>query len=52
MGRKLIGRSSTRLLVPLAMIALTGLGVSVASDYPGRVTPDTRIQCFIPGSGV
>jgi 3-oxoadipate enol-lactonase len=21
-------------------------------NYPGRVTPDIRIQCFIPGSGV
>jgi hypothetical protein len=21
-------------------------------NYPWRVTPDTRIQCFIPGSGV
>ena len=21
-------------------------------NYPGRVTPDTHIQCFIPGSGV
>jgi hypothetical protein len=21
-------------------------------NYPSRVTPDTRIQCFIPGSGV
>jgi hypothetical protein len=21
-------------------------------NYPSRVTPGTRIQCFIPGSGV
>jgi hypothetical protein len=21
-------------------------------NYPGRVTPDTRILCFLPGSGV
>jgi hypothetical protein len=31
MRQKLIGKSSTRLLIPLAMIALTGLGLSVAS---------------------
>jgi hypothetical protein len=31
MEGKLIGRSSTRLLIPLAMITLTGLGLSVAS---------------------
>src|SRR6201987_3266166 len=31
MERRLIGSSSTRLLIPLAMIALTGLGLSVAN---------------------
>ncbi len=32
---KLIGGSSTLLLIPLAMIALTGLGLSVASAQTG-----------------
>jgi hypothetical protein len=34
MEQKLIGRSSTRFFIPVAMIALTGLGLSVASAQP------------------
>ena len=42
MGRKLIGRSSSRLLILLAMIALTGLGVSVASAQTGSQSQIVR----------
>src|SRR5499427_9713804 len=45
MERKLIGRYSTRLLIPLAMIALTGLGLSVASAQT------TRSAAATSGSG-
>src|SRR5262249_7890498 len=37
-----IGRSSTRLLIPLAMIALTGLGLSVASAQTSSQSPTIR----------
>src|SRR6516164_6279871 len=49
MGRKLIGRSSSRLLIPLAMIALTGLGVSVASAQTS--SQNTRSATATSGSG-
>ena len=42
MGRKLIGRSSSRLLILLAMIGLTGLGVSVASAQTGSQSQIVR----------
>ena len=42
MQRKLIGRSSTRLLIPLAMIALTGLGLSVANAQTSAQSQNTR----------
>jgi hypothetical protein len=42
MGRKPIGTSSTRLLIPLAMVALTGFGLSVASAQTGSQSPTIR----------
>jgi hypothetical protein len=42
MGRKPIGTSSTRLLIPLAMVALTGFGLSVASAQPSSQSPTIR----------
>ncbi len=39
---KLIGGSSTLLLIPLAMIALTGLGLSVASAQTGLQSQNTK----------
>ncbi|MGA8697759.1 MAG: hypothetical protein WB689_28780, partial [Xanthobacteraceae bacterium] len=56
MRQKLIGRSSTRLLIPLAMIALTGLGLSVASALTSSQSPtirpaNTRSAVATSGSG-
>ena len=51
MERKLIGRSSTRLLIPLAMIALTGLGLSVASAQTSSQSQNTRSAAATSGSG-
>ena len=51
MGQKLIGRSSTRLLIPLAMIALTGLGLSVASAQTSSQSQTTRSASATNGSG-
>src|SRR5690349_7011353 len=51
MGRKGIGRSSTRLLIPLAMIALTGLGLSVASAQTNPQSQNTRGAVATSGSG-
>jgi hypothetical protein len=42
MGREPIGTSSTRLLIPLAMVALTGFGLSVASAQTGSQSPTIR----------
>jgi hypothetical protein len=42
MGRKPIGRSATQLLIPLAMVALTGLGLSVASAQTSSQSPIIR----------
>jgi hypothetical protein len=42
MERKLIDRSSTRLLIPLVMIALTGLGISVASAQTSSLSQNPR----------
>jgi len=49
--RKLIGRSSARLLIPLAMIALTGLGLSVASAQTSSQSQSTRSAAATSGSG-
>ena len=52
MYRNLINRcSSTRLLIPLAMIALTGLGVSVASAQTSSQWQNTRSATATSGSG-
>jgi hypothetical protein len=51
MERKLIGRSSTRLLIPLAMIALTGLGLSVTSAQTSSQSQYTRNAAATSGSG-
>jgi hypothetical protein len=51
MERKLIGRSSTRLLIPLAMIALSGLGLSVASAQASSQSQNTRSAAATSGSG-
>ena len=51
MQRKLIGRSSTRLLIPLAMIALTGLGLSVANAQTSAQSQNTRRAAATSGSG-
>jgi hypothetical protein len=50
MERKRIGRSSTPLLIPLAMIALTGLGLSVASATSSQ-SQNTRSAAATSGSG-
>ncbi len=42
MERKRIGRSSNRLLIPLAVIALTGLGLSVADAQTGSQSQPLR----------
>jgi hypothetical protein len=42
MGREPIGTSSTRLLIPLAMVALTGFGLSVASAQTSSQSPTIR----------
>jgi hypothetical protein len=54
--RKLTGRSSTRLLSALAMIALTGLGLSVAGAQTSSQSPtvrpaNTRSAAATSGSG-
>jgi hypothetical protein len=51
MERKRIARSSTRLLIPLAMIALTGLGSSVASTQSSAQSQNTRSVAATSGSG-
>ena len=51
MERKRIGRSSARLLFPLAMIALTGLGLSVASAQTSLQSQNTRRAAATSGSG-
>jgi hypothetical protein len=52
MGRKRIGRSSTtRLLIPLAIIAVTGLSLSVASAQTDAQSQNTRRAAATSGSG-
>jgi hypothetical protein len=51
MERKRIARSSTRLLIHLAMIALTGLGSSVASAQVSSQSQNTRSVAATSGSG-
>jgi len=51
MERKRIGRSSTRLLIPLAIIAVTGLSLSVASAQTSSQSQDTRRVAATSGSG-
>src|SRR5215472_8512402 len=52
MNRNLINRCSpTRLLIPLAMIALTGLGLSVASAQTSSQSQTTRSASATSGSG-
>jgi hypothetical protein len=51
MERKRIASSSTRLLIPLAMIALTGLGPSVASAQISPQPQNTRSVATTSGSG-
>ena len=51
MGLKLIGKSSTRLLIPLAMIVVTGLGLSVASAQTSSQSQNTRSAAATSGSG-
>jgi hypothetical protein len=51
MERKRIARSSTRLLIPLAMIALMGLGSSVASTQSSAQSQNTRSVAATSGSG-
>jgi hypothetical protein len=51
MRQKLIGRSSTRLLISLAMIALTGLGLSVASAQTSSQSQNARSAAATSGSG-
>ena len=51
MERKRIGRSSTRLLIPLAIIAVTGLSLSVASAQTSSQSQNTRRAAATSGSG-
>jgi hypothetical protein len=52
MNRSLIGRgSSTRLLSPLALIVLTGLGLSVAGAQTSSQSQNTRSAAATSGSG-
>jgi hypothetical protein len=52
MNRNLIGRgSSTRLLSPLALIVLTGLGLTVASAQTSSQSQNTRSATATSGSG-
>jgi hypothetical protein len=51
MQRKRIGRSSTRLLIPLAIIAVTGLSLSVASAQTSSQSQNTRRAAATSGSG-
>jgi hypothetical protein len=51
MERKRIGRFSTRLLIPLAMIALTGLSLSVGSAQTSSQSQNTRRVAAPSGSG-
>jgi hypothetical protein len=51
MERKRIGRSSTRLLIPLAIIAVTGLSLSVASAETSSQSQNTRRAAATSGSG-
>ena len=51
MEGKLIGRSATRLLIPLAMIALTGLSLSLASAQTSAQSRNTRSAAATSGSG-
>ena len=51
MRQKLISNSSTRLLIPFAMIALTGLGLSAASAQTSSQSQNTRSAAATSGSG-
>src|ERR1700719_3199658 len=51
MQRKRIGRSSSRLLIPLAIIAVTGLSFSVASAQTSSLSQNTRRAAATSGSG-
>ncbi len=51
MEGKRISRSSTRLLIPLTMIALTGLGLSLASAQISLQSQNTRRAAATNGSG-
>src|SRR5437588_2242453 len=51
MERKRIGRSSTRLLIPLAIIALTGLSLSVASAQTSSQSQNTKTAIVTTGTG-
>ena len=51
MRQKLISKSSTRLLIPFAMIALTGLGLSAASAQTSSQSQNTRSAAATSGSG-
>jgi len=51
MDPKRIGRSSTRLLIPLAVIAVTGLSLSAASAQTSSQSQNTRSAATTSGSG-
>ena len=51
MRQKLIGRSSSRLLIPLAIIVLTGLGVSVAGAQTSSQSQNASSTTTTSGSG-
>jgi hypothetical protein len=51
MRQKLIGRSSARLLIPLSMIALTGLGLSAANAQTSSHTQAVQPASATSGSG-
>jgi hypothetical protein len=51
MQQKLISKSSTWLLIPFAMIALTGLGLSAASAQISSQSQNTRSAAATSGSG-
>src|SRR5580704_13471403 len=51
MEPKRIGRSSTRLLIPLAVIAVTGLSLSVASAQTSSQSQNTTSAAATSGSG-
>jgi hypothetical protein len=51
MERKLSARSSTRLLVPVAMIALMSFGPSMARAQTGSQSQNARSAIATSGSG-